>query len=141
MKIQSAFIVLLVFATIPLHLGMGRHGQYDEEARETERREKSFRKQEVHERKNPVTRFAQGVKQSTVDSATGVLGQTVESTREDAPVIGTVEGVRKGSEKLLDNTVRGAVKVATLGMGEVSNYEVIEPEHGKDDTTKIRLKF
>ena len=48
---------------------------------------------------------------------------------------------RRGTQSLLDNTVKGAVKVATLGYGEVESYEVQEPEKGSGDPTKIKLKF
>ncbi len=82
-----------------------------------------------------------GVKQATVDSTTGLISDTTEGTREDAAVVGTLEGARKGSEKVLDNTVKGVSKVATLGYGEVKNYEIQEPEKGKDEPTKIRIKI
>jgi hypothetical protein len=120
---------------------MANRGQYDEEARAQERIEKETRKAEKTARKNPVKNFAGGVKQSTYDSATGLIADTAEGTAEDAPVVGTLEGARKGTAKVLDNTVKGVGKVATLGYGDVEHYEVEEPEVGSGEPTKIRIKI
>lgn len=142
MKTQSWFFLVLILIS-SLQLGMGnRAGQYDEEAREQERQEKLARKADREEaRRNPVRKIAGGVKQATVDSTTGLLGETTQGTTEDAPVIGTMEGARRGTQNVLDNTVKGVSKVATLGYGEVDHYEVEEPEHGTDETTKIKIKI
>ena len=142
MKTKPAFVLasFLILAG-SLNLGMARQGQYDEEARQAEREEKRLQKLEKQKDKNPTKNFVGGVKQATVDGAAGLLAETADSTTEDAPIVGTVEGVRKGSEALLDNTVRGAVKVATLGYGEAGNYEIEEPEAGTDETTKIKIKI
>ena len=137
------WIVLALILMTTLQFGMGsREGQYDEEARAVERQEKLNRKEAKETgHKNPVKGIAGGVKQATVDSATGLIGETTQGTAEDAPVIGTVEGARLGSQKVLDNTVKGVAKVATLGYGNVESYEVEEPESGTDEPTKIRIKI
>ena len=139
MKKNWIFFIVLSLC-FSLQLGMAQRGQYDEEAREQERLEKEQRDAQKGPRKNPFKQFAGGVKQTTVDSATGLLSDTTESTTED-PVTGTLEGARRGTGKVLDNTVKGAVKVATLGYGSVDSYEVVEPPTGKDEPTKIKLKF
>lgn len=132
-----AFFVLTLSL---LQLGMAhREGQYDEEAREAERQEKLQEKAEHKERGNPIKNFFGGVKQATYDSASGLVSESGQGVRE-SPVEGTVEGVNR-TEKALDNTVRGASKVATLGYGEVTKYEIREPEKGSDDTTKIKIKI
>ena len=142
MKIKLNLFLGILILTSTLHLGMARQGQYDEEARQAEREEKAMRKMEKEgSTQNPAKNFAGGVKQATVDSAAGLLSETADGTAEDAPIVGTVEGIRKGSGKVLDNTVKGVGKVATLGYGDVDNYEVEEPEHGTDEPTKIRIKI
>jgi hypothetical protein len=137
---NSRFAAVLLIALALIHPAMGsRDAQYDEEARELERQEKALRKQE-HKKKNPVRNFAGGVKQATVDNTTGIIDETQEGA-QDGPVTGTLEGTRRASGRVLDNTVRGAVKVATLGYGEVDTYEVVEPEKGTDEPTKIKFGF
>lgn len=121
-------------------MGMGRReGQYDEEAREYERQEKALNKAEK-KRINPLKNMAGGVKQATVDSTTDFVSETADGAKEDGG-LGTFEGVREGSGKVLDNTVQGAYKVATLGYGDEAKYEVQEPEKGSDETTKIKFKI
>ena len=123
---------------------MANRGQYDEEARRQEQEERLKEKAEKAQNpssSHPVRRFAGGVKQATVDSATGLVSDTIESDEDTPPVLRTLEGARRGSEKLLDNTVRGAVKVATLGYGEVKEYKVEEPAKGSGEPTKIKIKF
>ena len=141
---KKKFLLLLLILVTSLQFGMGnRSGQYDEEAREQERQEKLARKsdRDGSGHHNPVKGVVGGMKQATVDSTTGLLGETTQGTTEDAPLVGTVEGARRGTENVLDNTVKGVAKVATLGYGHVDSYEVEEPEHGKDDTTKIKIKI
>lgn len=132
-------ILLLSFT----QLGMSRDPQqYDEEAREAERQEKIRRKKgSVPSPAEAAKNFASGVKEATVDSATGLFSETAESTQEDLPVVGTLEGARQGTEAVLDSTVKGAFKVATLGYGEVDQYDVEEPEAGSGEPTKIKIKI
>jgi hypothetical protein len=133
------FLVLLTALLSVFQLAMADRGQYDEEAREAERLARLEQKSE-RDSKNPFRQFAGGVKQATVDNTSDLISETAEGTRE-ASVNSTVEGVNRGSQKVLDNTVKGAVKVATLGYGEVDNYEVVEPAKDSDETTKIRIKI
>lgn len=135
------FLVLFFLTLSLLQLGMGRReGQYDEEARAMEHQEREMRKLEKKERGNPLKNIAGGVKQATYDNATDLVSESSQGAAE-GPINGTVEGVNRGTGKVLDNTVRGVSKVATLGFGEVENYEVSEPEKGTDDTTKIKFKI
>ncbi len=132
-------LVLLTAILSLFQLAMGSRGQYDEEAREAEKLAKIEQKLNK-ESQNPIKRFAGGVKQATVDNTTDLISETAEGTRE-ASVNGTVEGVNRGSQKVLDNTVKGVAKVATLGYGEVDNYEVVEPAKDSDETTTIKIKI
>lgn len=140
MNKKSLFLFSLLSITLLLQFGMASKGQYDEEAREQERLEKAAHK-EAKRSGNPITRIAGGVKQATVDSTAGFVSETAEGTTNDTPVVGTLEGARKGTEKVLDNTVKGAYKVATLGYGDDPSYSVEEPEAGTDEPTKIKIKI
>ena len=140
MKARFPLFLILVLCLSALQLGMARNGQYDEEARAAERLERERGRSE-HSERHPVRNFAGGVKQATVDSTTGLLQDTAESTRDEAPIIGTLEGARRGSGKVLDNAVKGVGKIATLGYGEVDSYVVQEPEKGTDEPTKIKIAF
>ena len=142
MKSKSLLMIFLLIFISSLQLGMARRqGQYDEEARQAEREEKARMKVEKKTRKNPAKNFAEGVKEVAVDTPTEFVGDTTQATLHDPPVVGTLGAAAEGSGKALDTTVRGASKVATLGFGEVNNYEIQEPEQGTDDTTKIRIKI
>jgi hypothetical protein len=126
------WLVFFILTLSLLQLGMGRReGQYDEEAREAERQERLLRKAEKKERGNPLRNMAGGVKQATYDSTTDLVSESTEG----------VEGVNRGTGKVLDNTVKGVSKVASLGFSEVENYEVSEPEKGSDEPTKIKFKI
>jgi hypothetical protein len=139
MKKNWLFYSLLSIAILS-QVGMASRGQYDEEARAQERMEKEARK-EAKRSGNPVGNMARGVKQATVDSTAGFVSETADGTMEDKPVVGTLEGVSRGTERALDNTVKGAYKVATLGYGGDPSYTVEEPEAGTDEPTKIKIKI
>lgn len=129
----SAFILL----TMALNTGMGRNNsQYDVEARKAEKTAKSERRLE-----NPAAGIAKGVKTVTVDSTAGFIDETSQAAGEEGPIVGTLEGARRGTGAVLDKTVKGAVKVATLGQGDVDSFEVTEPEANSGETTKITLKI
>ena len=144
MNLWFRTLTFLVFSLSFLHLGMSRQpGQYDEEAREAERIAKQNKKIETSSDsdESAAKRFAGGVKEASVDGPIGFIEDTVEGTQEDAPIVGTLEGARKGTGKILDSTVRGAVKVVTLGQSEAGDYDVIEPEKDSGEPTKIRIKI
>jgi hypothetical protein len=143
MMMKTVFLILLVVGLSSLQYGMARKGIYDDEAREEQRLERQRAKAEKTESRltAPATGIAGGVKQVTVDSTKGFITETAQATAEEAPVKGTVEGVSRGTERILDNTLKGAVKVATFGYGELKNYEVEEPPSGSGETTKIKIKI
>ena len=85
--------------------------------------------------------FAGVVKQVAYDGPKEFVKETAEETTKKPPIVSVVEGVNKGTQKLLDNTVKGAYKVATLGRGELESYEVQEPEKGSGEPTKIKISI
>lgn len=152
MTFRSIGIFSMIALLAGFHLGMGRHGQYDEEARLEEKiakEDKGFQ--------NPATGIASGVKEAAFDSTKGLLDETREGARTEGPIAGTLEGVTRGSGKVLDGAVKGAVKVATLGQGDLKTYEVTPPasnavnetlyspgshsESADSDVTKITIKI
>lgn len=143
MNTKSVLIISILSITAIANLGMGRNPEdYDEEAIQAERLEKEQRQAAKEGREHSMaSTFVGGIKQATVDNTADVISDTAEGTRNDAPVIGTLEGARKSTEKVLDNTVKGAAKIATLGYVENPRYEVEDPKKGTDDTTKIKFKF
>ena len=80
----------------------------------------------------PVKGMASGVKQ-VVGGPKKFISDTVEGTKSGPPIAGTVEGVGKASGALVDSTVKGAYKVATLGYGDAKTVEVENPEKPKDE--------
>ena len=66
-------------------------------------------------------------------------GEALEEDSGRNPLTRAVKGVNDGTEKLLDHTLKGAYRVATLGQSELESYEVEEPEKGSDETTKIKI--
>ena len=144
MKNKAAYLVLLVILLSFFQYAMARKGIYDEDAREEQRLAKEQAKADkaAHRSITPQPkRVAEGVKQATVDSTAGLISDTLEGTAEEAPVKGTLEGARLGTGKVLDSTLKGAVKIATLGYGDLKHYEVEEPASGSGDTTKIKIKI
>jgi hypothetical protein len=140
MKIKTALLTLAIILLAAGQFGMARQGQYDEEAREQERLEKMQRKAQAQP-KSPAKNFVGGLEEATVGSTTSLVEETAESAKEEGPVVGTLEGARQASGTVLDKTLKGAVKVATLGYGDLQSYEIEEPRANTDETTKIKLSF
>ena len=123
-----------------LNLGMSRRGQYDEEARQQEKLQKQTNQEsQPAEKSHPARNFASGIKEMTVDNAKDALSDTAEGTISKNPVTGTIEGVRQGTNKVIDNTIKGVKKVASLGYAKDDSYEVQEAEKGSGDAAKIKL--
>ncbi len=143
MKTKSALIIIALTLTAISNLGMGRNPEdYDEEALQAERLEREQQKAQKEGRSNSMaSNFVGGIKQATVDNTKDVIQDTADGTRNDAPVVGTLEGARQSTGKVLDNTVKGAAKIATLGYVENPRYEVEDPEKGSEEPTKIKFKF
>ena len=140
MKRQTAFgFIAILFALATLTMGMARRGEYDYEAREEERIAKVNHKSEPRT-ESAAHEFASGVR----DVATGpaqMLSETAQGAAGDKSVDGAIGGVNTGSERLIDNTLKGTVKVATLGFGNLKNYEIEEPKAGSGEPAKIKIKI
>jgi len=133
-------LVILVLIIAATHFGMARSGQYDEEARQEEAIQKQIDQQsQVPEKSHPAKNFATGVKEMTVDNAKDALSDTAGGTISKNPVTGTLEGARIGSDKVIDNTIKGVKKVVSLGYAKDDSYEVQEAEKGSGDAAKIKL--
>ena len=85
--------------------------------------------------------LAGGVKQVAYEGPKEFAKETVSQVPKKPPIVAVVEGVNTGTQKLLDHTVKGAYKVATLGKGDLKSYEVKEPEKGSDEPTKIKISL
>ncbi len=138
-KFSWTGVFLFILALAALNTGMARRGEYDYEAREEERIAKVNRKEESRTQ-SAAREFAGGIK-TVASGPAALLSETAQGTAGSKSVDGTLEGVNTGSERLLDNTLKGTVKVATLGMGELKHYEVQEPEAGSGEPTKIKIKI
>ncbi len=141
MTARGIAMALLICTSLTLQLGMGRRaGEYDVEAKREMKQNKEHLKGDAHYgNDNPAKGVVEGVKQATVDSTTGLISDTASETVSDVPVRGTLQGARIGSEKVVDNAVKGVFKVATLGYGEVDSYKKEEPEHGSGEPTKFSI--
>ena len=85
--------------------------------------------------------MAGGVKKVVYEGPKDFTKETAKEAVKKPSIDNVVEGVNKGTEKLLDHTVKGAYKVATFGKGNLKSYEIEEPRKGSDDTTKIKIKI
>jgi hypothetical protein len=132
-----AILVLLAAAT---QFGMARSGQYDEDARQKEKVQKQMTKEtQVVEKSHPAKNFATGVKEMTVDNVKDTLSDTAHGTMSEKPVIGTLDGTQQAGEKVVDNTIKGVKKVASLGYAKDDSYEIQQAEKGSGDAAKIKL--
>ena len=114
--------------------------QYDQEARNQEKIEQQIAKENAEpEEHHAAKNFAKGVKEMTVDNAKDALSDTAGGTISRNPVAGTLEGARQGSDKVIDNTIKGVKKVVSLGYAKDDSYEVQEAEKGSGDAAKIKL--
>lgn len=90
---------------------------------------------------SPVQRFAGGIKQVAYEGPKDFAKETASEVPKKPPLLNVVEGVNKGTEKLLDHTIKGAYRVATLGTSELESYEVQEPEKGSGEPTKFKISL
>jgi response regulator of citrate/malate metabolism len=137
---KKEYLVTLVLLIAAANFGMARSGQYDEDAREQEKVQKAMDKEtqalvEHHPGKN----FATGIKEMTVDNVKDTLGDTTHGTMSEKPVIGTLDGVRQSSDKVIDNTIKGVKKVASLGYAKDDSYEIEQPVEKSGEAAKIKL--
>jgi hypothetical protein len=137
---KKEYFVALVLLTAFLQFGMARSGQYDEEARQQDKLQKqSDQENRVPEKRYPAKNFATGVKEMTVDNVKDTLGDTAHGTMSEKPVIGTLDGTQQAGEKVVDNTIKGVKKVASLGYAKDDSYEIEQAEKGSGEAAKIKL--
>ncbi|MFA5169070.1 MAG: hypothetical protein WC530_11140 [Candidatus Omnitrophota bacterium] len=137
---EKKILVTFVLVIAAANFGMARSSQYDEDARRQEEVQKQMDKEtQVLEKRHPAKNFAAGIKEMTVDNAKDALGDTAHGTASEKPVVGTLEGVRQGGDKVIDNTIKGVKKVVSFGYAKDDSYEVQEAEKGSGDAAKIKL--
>lgn len=134
-------LVLFILLAVVLNFGMARRDdQYDVEARQEEKFQKQMKNETaVPEKRAPMKNFATGIKQVTVDNAKDALSNTTEGTMREKPVVGTLDGAEKGSEKVIDNTIKGVKKVVSFGYAKDDSYEIEQPKEGSGDPAKVKL--
>ena len=138
---EKKILVTLVLLVAVANFGMARKpDQYDQEARAQEKAQKQLDEEnQVPEERHPAKNFASGIKEVTYDNAKDALSDTAGGTISRNPVTGTLEGARQGTNKVIDNTIKGVKKVASLGYAKDDSYEVQEAEKGSGDAAKIKL--
>ncbi|MFH1799580.1 MAG: hypothetical protein ABH891_01860 [Candidatus Omnitrophota bacterium] len=137
---MNKFIPALVLVSAIAGFGMARSGQYDEDARAQEKIQKQMAQEvSTSEKRHPAKNFATGVKEVTYDNVRDTLSDTGGSTMHEKPVIGTLDGTQQAGEKVVDNTIKGVKKVASLGYAKDDSYEIEQAEKGSGDAAKIRL--
>jgi hypothetical protein len=133
-------ISALVLITAIAGFGMARSGQYDEDAREQEKLQKQMAGETATpEGRNPMKNFATGVKEVTYDNVRDTLSDTAQGTASRRPVVGTLDGTQQAGEKVVDNTIKGVKKVASLGYAKDDSYEIEQAEKGSGEAAKIKL--
>lgn len=90
---------------------------------------------------SPIQRIASGVKQVAYDGPKEFTEETVEDVPKKPPLVGVVEGMNERTKKLLDHTLKGVYRVATLGTSELESYEIEEPEKGSGEPAKIKISI
>ena len=137
---EKKIFVIFVFVIAAANFGMARSSQYDEDARRQEEIQKQVDKEnQTPEKRHPGKNFANGIKEMTVDNAKDALSDTAHGTASEKPVIGTLDGVRQGGDKVIDNTIKGVKKVVSFGYAKDDSYEVQEAEKGSGEAAKIKL--
>jgi hypothetical protein len=135
---RAAFLFsLFLILSLPLLTGAGRRpSDYDTEPPEEETPEKAPKSAVT-----AVEGVASGVKQVAYDGPKGFVEETAVEVPKKPTVTRFVEGVNEGTRKLLDSTVKGTYRVATLGTSELESYEIEEPEKGSGEPTKIKISL
>ena len=137
---KKGHLLVLVLLATATQFGMARSGQYDEDARQQEKIQKQMdQSTQTPEKRHPAKNFASGVKEMTVDNVKDTLSNTAGSTMREKPVVGTLDGTQQAGEKVVDNTIKGVKKVASLGYAKDDSYEIEQAEKGSGDPAKIKL--
>ncbi len=139
MKIKILLSLVLVAAVA--NLGMARKpDQYDQDARAQENAQRAMEKEaQAQEKHQPAKNFATGVKEMTYDNVRDTLADTGHGTVSEKPVVGTLDGTQQAGEKVVDNTIKGVKKVASLGYAKNDDYEIEQAEDKSGDAAKIKL--
>lgn len=135
MKKMSLFLTFFLLATPLLS---AKETDYDLED-ETETDEAT--EEETTGKDSPVKGIAKGVKQVAYEGPKDLLAETAEEVPKKPPVVNVIEGVNRGTQKLVDHTIKGAYRVVTLGTSELESYEVEEPEKGSGEPTKFKISL
>ena len=136
---RKLFLIAILSLALS-NFGMARSGQYDEEARQQEKLQKQTAKEtETPEKRHPAKNFATGIKEVTYDNVKDTLGDTAHGTMSEKPVVGTLDGTQQAGTKVVDNTIKGVKKVASLGYAKDDSYEIEQAEKGSGDAAKIKL--
>ncbi|OGX11173.1 MAG: hypothetical protein A2351_02885 [Omnitrophica bacterium RIFOXYB12_FULL_50_7] len=137
---ENKILVTLVIVIAAANFGMARSGQYDEDARQQEKIQKQMEKEtETPEKRHPAKNFATGIKEVTYDNVKDTLSDTTGSTMREKPVVGTLDGAQQAGSKVVDNTIKGVKKVASLGYAKDDSYEIEQPEEKSGEAAKIKL--
>lgn len=138
---EKRILVILVLVIALANVGMGRKpDQYDQEARAQEKVQKAMDQEaQTPEKRHPAKNFATGIKEVTYDNVKDTLGDTAHGTMSEKPVVGTLDGTQQAGEKVVDNTIKGVKKVASLGYAKDDSYEIQQAEKGSGDAAKIKL--
>lgn len=139
---NKKLMIFLVLCAVALHWGMSRRGQYDEEAREQERIRKQTEDASelpAESENHPARNFARGIKEATVNNTKDAIGDTIEGTISEKPIVGTLDGAQKGGSKVIDTTIKSVKKVVSFGYSKDPSYEVNEPSEHSGDAAKIKL--
>ena len=140
LKMEKKILVTLVLVIAAANFGMARSGQYDEDARQQEKVQKQMDKEvQVLDKRHPAKNFATGIKEVTYDNVKDTLGDTAHGTMSEKPVVGTLDGTQQAGEKVIDNTIKGVKKVASLGYAKDDSYEIEQPKEKSGDAAKIKL--
>ncbi|MFA7254971.1 MAG: hypothetical protein WC133_02575 [Candidatus Omnitrophota bacterium] len=138
---EKRILVILVLVIALANVGMARKpDQYDQEARAQEKVQKAMDQDtQAQEKRHPAKNFATGIKEVTYDNVKDTLGDTAHGTMSEKPVVGTLDGTQQAGEKVVDNTIKGVKKVASLGYAKDDSYEIEQAEKGSGDAAKIKL--
>ncbi|MFH0984464.1 MAG: hypothetical protein V1882_02895 [Candidatus Omnitrophota bacterium] len=137
---NKKLIPALVLISAITGFGMARSGQYDEDARAQEKIQKQMDVETATpEERHPMKNFATGVKEVTYDNVRDTLSDTAKGTAHEKPIVGTLDGTQQAGEKVVDNTIKGVKKVASLGYAKDDSYEIAQPEKGSGEAAKIKL--
>ena len=132
--------IFLICSFISTPILFAKKTDYDFDSGE-DTQDKAVHGSSSHATGSTVKGMASGVKQVAYEGPKDLLEETTEDVSKKPPIVSVVEGVNRGTQKLVDHTIKGAYKVATLGTSELDSYEVQEPEKGSGEPTKFKISL